>query len=201
MRYGSKAAKSPIKPNVSQHKQSGPPCVALHRSITVAKSKNLCIFIGNLGKDPETRYMPSGDAIASFSIACTESWKDKQSGELKESTEWIRVSAFGRLAEICGEYLKQGSRVYIEGKFKTRKYQAQDGTDRYATEIRLEEMMMLDGANRGEGGGNGERRERPASNGGGNTTRQQPRQGTNAGSAGRAPAGGGFEDLDDDIPF
>lgn len=165
----------------------------------MAKSKNLCIFIGNLGKDPEVRYMPSGDALCSFSIACTETWKDKQSGDIKEATEWIRVSAFGRLAEVCGEYLKQGSRVYIEGKFKTRKYQAADGTDRYTTEIKLEEMMMLDGRQAGEGGG-----ERPArSTNAGNGSQRQPqeRQGAKTGSAGRG-GGLGPEDYDDsDIPF
>jgi single-strand DNA-binding protein len=166
----------------------------------VAKSKNLCIFIGNLGRDPEVRYLPSGDALCSFSIACTETWKDKTSGEMKEQTEWIRCSVFGRLAEVCGEYLKQGSRVYVEGKFKTRKYQATDGTDRYTTEIKVEEMMMLDGRPAGEGGG--ERRER--TNAGNGSQRQpQERQGTKAGSAGSNAygAGGGFDSMDDDIPF
>lgn len=144
--------------------------------------------------------MPSGDAIANFSIACTEKWKDKNSGEWKEATEWIRISAFGKLAEICIEYLKKGSKVYIEGKFKTRQYE-QDGVTKYTTEIRLENMLMLDGRPAGGDSEGGERRERPASNGSGSTTRQQPRQGTNAGSAGGYGGGGGFDDMSDDIPF
>lgn len=166
----------------------------------MAKSKNLCIFIGNLGRDPETRYLPSGDALCNFSIACTETWKDKASGEMKEVTEWIRCSVFGRLAEVCGEYLKKGARVYIEGKFKTRSYE-KDGQTLYATEIKVEEMMMLDGRPAGDGSGSSERR---SNNGGGNSGSQrqpQERSGPKSGTAGRAPAGGGFDEMDDDIPF
>jgi single-strand DNA-binding protein len=167
----------------------------------VAKSLNRCCFIGNLGRDVEMRYLPSGDAMASFSIACTETWKDKQSGEMKEQTEWIRCSVFGRLAEVCGEYLKKGSRVYIEGKFKTRSYE-KDGQTLYATEIKVEDMMMLDGRPAGDGGGNGggERRERSNPSTGGQRQPQE-RSGAKSGSAGRAPAGGGFDEMDDDIPF
>ena len=107
------------------------------------KGVNKVILVGNLGKDPETRYMPDGKAVCNFSIATSESWKDK-SGEKKESTEWHRICMFGKLAEIAGEYLNKGSKVYIEGKLQTRKWQGQDGQDRYTTEIVANEMQMLD---------------------------------------------------------
>ena len=106
---------------------------------------NKVILIGRLGKDPEVKYMPSGDAVCNFSIATSESWKDKNSGEKVEKTEWHNIVIFKKLAEIAGEYLRKGSVVYIEGKLKTRKYQAKDGTDRYATEIEAREMQMLGG--------------------------------------------------------
>jgi single-strand DNA-binding protein len=153
-------------------------------------SVNKVILIGNLGKDPETRYLPSGEAVASFSIATTESWKDKSTGEKKEATEWHRISAFGKLAEICGEYLRKGSQVYIEGALRTRKWQDKEGQDRYTTEIRADQMRMLGsrGGGGGEGGGGGGMRETPSGGGGG-----------------KAPAkkggGGSFDDMDDDIPF
>lgn len=108
-------------------------------------SVNKVILIGNLGKDPEMRYSASGDAICNFSIATTESWKDKQSGEKKEATEWHRISFFGKLAEICGQYLKKGSQVYIEGSLRTRKWNDKDGQEKYSTEIRGDEMKMLGG--------------------------------------------------------
>lgn len=107
-------------------------------------SVNKVILVGNLGKDPETKYLPSGDAVTNFTIATTESWKDK-SGDKKESTEWHRISAFGKLAEICGEYLKKGSQVYVEGKIKTRKWQDKEGNDRYSTEISCDRLQMLGG--------------------------------------------------------
>lgn len=107
-------------------------------------SINKCIFIGNLGREPEMRYMPSGDAIANFSIACTENFKDK-SGAKQERTEWIRIAMFGKLAEIAGEYLKKGSSVYIEGRMQTRKWQNKDGVDQYTTEIVADRMQMLGG--------------------------------------------------------
>jgi len=106
-------------------------------------SVNKWIGIGNLGRDPETRYTASGEAICNFSIACTESWKDKQTGERKEMTEWVRISAFGKLAEICGQYLKKGSQVYVEGSMRTRKWTDKDGQERYTTEIRCDDMKML----------------------------------------------------------
>jgi single-strand DNA-binding protein len=104
---------------------------------------NKVIVVGNLGKDPEMRYMPSGAAVANFSVATTESWKDKQSGEQQERTEWHRIAMFGRLAEIAGEYLRKGSQVYLEGKLQTRKWQDKEGKDRYTTEIVAHEMQML----------------------------------------------------------
>ena len=150
-------------------------------------SVNKVILIGNLGKDPETRYLPSGEAVTSFSIATSETWKDKTSGEKKEATEWHRISAFGKLAEICGEYLRKGSPVYIEGSLRTRKWQDKEGQDRYTTEIRADQMRML--GSRGEGGGGGMR---------------EPAAAPSGGSASKAPAkksGGSFDDMDDDIPF
>ena len=152
-------------------------------------SVNKVILIGNLGKDPETRYMPSGEALTSFSIATSETWKDKTSGEKKEATEWHRISTFGKLAEICGEYLRKGSQVYIEGSLRTRKWQDKEGQDRYSTEIVADRMQLLGGrGSGGEGGGGGGMREAPSGGGGG-----------------KAPAkkggGGSFDDMDDDIPF
>jgi single-strand DNA-binding protein len=152
-------------------------------------SVNKVILIGNLGKDPETRYLPSGEALTSFSIATSETWKDKTSGEKKEATEWHRISAFGKLAEICGEYLRKGSQVYIEGSLRTRKWQDKEGQDRYTTEIRADQMRMLGSRGGGGGGEGGGMREAPAGGGG----------------ASKAPAkkggGGSFDDMDDDIPF
>ena len=115
-------------------------------------SVNKCIFIGNLGRDPEIRYMPGGDAVANFSIACTENFKDK-SGAKQERTEWVRISMFGKLAEIAGEYLKKGSSVYVEGRMQTRKWQNKEGVDQYTTEIIADRMQMLGG--RGGSGGGG----------------------------------------------
>lgn len=117
----------------------------------MARGINKVILIGNLGQDPETRFMPSGGAVTNVSLATSESWKDKNSGQMQERTEWHRVVFFNRLAEIAGEYLKKGSKVYIEGSLRTRKWQGQDGQDRYTTEIVASEMQMLDG--RGDGGG------------------------------------------------
>ena len=108
-------------------------------------SVNKAILVGALGKDPETRFMPDGKAVANFSIATSESWKDKNSGEKKEVTEWHRISVFGGLAEICGQYLKKGSSVYIEGKIQTRKWKDKEGNDRYTTEIVADKMQMLGG--------------------------------------------------------
>jgi single-strand DNA-binding protein len=145
----------------------------------MARGVNKVILIGNLGKDPEVRYMPSGSAVANVSIATTEQWKDKQSGERQERTEWHNVVFYNRLAEIAGEYLKKGSKVYIEGKLRTRKWQDKTGADRYTTEIVADDMQMLDGR--------GTAIEGPA--------RAQPA----SSSREDAPATAG--EFDDDIPF
>lgn len=161
----------------------------------MARGINKAILIGNLGGDPEVRYMPSGGAVANFTVATADTWKDKQSGEQKEKTEWHRVAAFNRLGEICGEYLKKGSKVYIEGRIQTRKWQGNDGQDRYTTEIIANEMQMLDsrGGGGGMGGGTG------AGMGGG---MNQTPQSNNAGAApAAATAPPPAADFDDDIPF
>jgi len=121
----------------------------------MARGINKVILIGNLGQDPEVKYMPNGNAVANVTVATSESWKDKETGEMKEHTEWHRVVFFRRLAEIAGEYLKKGSKVYIEGKLQTRKWQDQGGNDRYTTEIIAGEMQMLDsrGASDTDAGG------------------------------------------------
>jgi single-strand DNA-binding protein len=154
-------------------------------------SVNKVILIGNLGKDPETRYLPSGDAVTNITLATTESWKDKKSGDKQEHTEWHRVSFFGRLAEVAGEYLKKGSPVYVEGRIRTRKWQDKEGQDRYTTEVVADRMQLLGG--RGAGG---------SGEGGGGSTAREPAAAGGAG--GKAPAkksGGSFDDMDDDIPF
>ena len=159
-------------------------------------SVNKVIIVGNLGRDPETRYMPSGDAMTNIAVATTDKWKDKATGEQKEATEWHRIAFFGKLAEIAGQYLKKGSQVYIEGKLRTRKWTDKDGIEKYSTEIIADTMQML-GSRQGmggEGGGGGEgaysRPAKPAASGG-------------SGGASRpaAPAKSGFDDMDDDIPF
>ncbi len=161
----------------------------------MARGINKVILIGNLGKDPEVRYMPSGGAVANLTVATAESWKDKSTGENQERTEWHRVVMFGRLGEIAGEYLKKGSKVYIEGKLQTKKWQAKDGQDRYTTEIVANEMQMLD--SRGSGGasdfGGGQQGQ-----GGGYQKKQQ-----SAAPQQSAPQqnNSGFDDFDDDIPF
>lgn len=155
-------------------------------------SVNKVILIGNLGRDPETRYMPDGGAITNISIATTDTWKDKQ-GEKQEKTEWHRVAFFGRLAEIAGEYLKKGSQVYVEGRLQTRKWQDKDGNDKYTTEIVADRMQML-GSRQGMGGGASEP---PPDRGGGEG-------GASARPAGKPAAKGGggkFDDFEDDIPF
>ena len=115
----------------------------------MARGVNKVIVVGNLGNDPDTRYMPSGGAVTNLSLATTESWKDKETGEQKDRTEWHRVAMFGRLAEIAAEYLRKGSQVYIEGKLRTRKWQDQSGNDRYTTEIIADELQMLGGRSGG----------------------------------------------------
>ena len=159
----------------------------------MARGINKVIIVGNLGQDPETRYMPSGSAVTNFTVATNESWKDKQTGEQKDRTEWHRVAMFNRLAEIAAEYLRKGSQVYIEGKLRTRKWQGQDGNDRYTTEIIADEMQMLGGRGGSGGGDFGGAR----SQGGG----QAGGQGGGQGGGGSAPPQPGPEEFDDDIPF
>lgn len=157
----------------------------------MARGVNKVILVGNLGADPETRYAPSGNAVTKFRIATSESWRDKQSGERQERTEWHRIVMFGRLAEIGQEYLRKGSQVYIEGSLRTDKWQDSNGNDRYTTEVVASEMQMLGG--RGGGGmGGGEYDEAPR--------RQAPPREAAAAGGGAAPAPGN-EEFDDDIPF
>ena len=164
-------------------------------------SVNKVIIVGNLGKDPEMRSFPSGDQVANVTIATTDKWKDKQSGEMKEATEWHRVVFNGRLAEIVGQYLRKGSQVYVEGSLRTRKWTDQSGVDKYTTEIRADQMQML-GSRQGMGG------QGSAQDDGGGY--EAPRQ---SAAPARAPAvaprqapaaskaSTGFDDMDDDIPF
>jgi single-strand DNA-binding protein len=160
----------------------------------MARGINKVIVVGNLGNDPDTRYMPSGGAVTNISIATSESWKDKQTGEQKERTEWHKVAMFGRLAEIAAEYLRKGSQVYIEGKLRTRKWQDRDGNDRYTTEIIADEMQMLGGRG-GAGGG--------AGSGGGNFGGGGGQQSSGGGRQGdnNPPPQSSPDDFDDDIPF
>lgn len=151
-------------------------------------SVNKVIIVGNLGKDPETRYAPSGDAVTNIVVATTETWKDKASGEKREATEWHRVVFFGKLAEIAGQYLKKGSQVYLEGKLKTRKWQGKDGQDRFTTEINADEMKMLGS----KGDGQQQEGQRPQQ------TQQRPPANTQRQPQGQA---GGFSDFEDSIPF
>ncbi|WP_048306650.1 single-stranded DNA-binding protein [Halomonas sp. PR-M31] len=186
----------------------------------MARGVNKVILIGNLGQDPDVRFLPSGNPVANLRIATTDSWTDKQSGQRQERTEWHSVVLFNKLAEIAQQYVKKGSRIYIEGRLQTRKWQGQDGQDRYSTEIVGNDMQMLDsrGAQSGgeyaqpsqsnygaqqnsygqQGGGQGSQSPRPA--------QQPPAQGGqgNAGQQGNnygAPNPGSFDDFDDEIPF
>ena len=191
-------------------------------------SVNKVILVGNLGRDPEMRTFPSGDQVANVTLATTDKWKDKQSGEPREHTEWHRLVFNGRLAEIAGQYLRKGSQIYVEGSIRTRKWQDQaTGQDRYSTEIRVDQMQMLggrqdgggDGRQRsddggrntysdrgGAGGGGGDGWQRQAQprggyddrRGGGQQQRQPQQQGQQRGGGG---GGSGFDDMDDDVPF
>ena len=149
----------------------------------MARGINKVILIGNLGGDPETRYMPNGSAVTNITVATNESWKDKQTGEQKDRTEWHKVAMFNRLAEVAAEYLRKGSQVYIEGKLRTRKWQDRDGNDRYTTEIIADEMQMLGGRSGGSAPmGAGSSADSPA-------------------SPASEPPKPGPDDFDDDIPF
>ena len=157
-------------------------------------SVNKAILVGNLGKDPEIRYMPNGDAVCSFSIATSEQWTDKNSGEKREQTEWHNIVTFRKLAEICGKYLAKGSSVYIEGKIKTEKWQDKEGNDRYTTKIIADEMRMLGGKRDGEQSAPSERDSNPPGRPGGPPAQTQQR------SAPAQNSGGAFADFDE-IPF
>ncbi len=183
---------------------------------------NKVILVGNLGNDPEVRYMPNGNAVANLSLATSESWKDQQ-GQVQERTEWHRLTMYRRLAEIAGEYLKKGSQIYVEGKLQTRKWQDQQGQDRYTTEIIVDQMQMLGGRGGEAGGGSGGYQRQQSNQGGGYNQNQgggynQPApqgapQGGQQGGYNQAPQGGGQSqpktppmaepdfDFDDDIPF
>lgn len=158
-------------------------------------SVNKVILIGNLGKDPEVRYLPSGAAICNVTIATSRQWKDKTSGERQEETEWHRVTFFDRMAEIAGEYLKKGRPVYVEGRLKTRKYTDKDGVEKYTTEITATEMQLLGGRESGGGGGGGDDmgESRPA--------RSAPPRAPAPSQRPAAKSSTGFDDMDDDIPF
>ena len=166
-------------------------------------SVNKVIIVGNLGKDPEVRYLPSGSAICNIAVATSRQWKDKTSGEKQEETEWHRITFFDRMAEIAAEYLKKGRSVYVEGRLKTRKYTDKDGVEKYATEIVATEMQLLGGRESGGGGGGGDEM--------GDVAREParaaaPRSAPPARSAAPAPRAAtkpstGFDDMDDDIPF
>ena len=157
----------------------------------MARGINKVILVGNLGKDPETRYMPSGSAVTNLTLATSEAWKDKQSGEQQERTEWHKVAMFGRLAEIAAEYLRKGSQVYIEGKLRTRKWQDKEGKDRWTTEIVADEMQMLGGKGGGASAGAGATAGAAAGGGGS----------SGGGRAAVNDSGGPPGDFDDDIPF
>ena len=158
----------------------------------MARGINKVILVGNLGSDPETRYTASGSAITNISVATSESWRDKQSGEQQEKTEWHRIVFFNRLAEIAGEYLRKGSQVYIEGKLQTRKWQDKSGQDRYSTEVVANEMQMLGGRG-GSGGGDNYNQSQPAQSGGFRDRPQAEKK------VAEPPAEDGF--AEDDIPF
>jgi len=174
-------------------------------------SVNKVILVGNLGRDPETRTFPSGDQVCNVTLATTDKWKDKQSGEMREATEWHRLVFNGRLAEIAAQYLRKGSQIYVEGQIRTRKYTDKDGVEKYATDIRVDQMQML-GSRQGQGGpaggGYDDGGYSQGGNGGGGYASAPARA---PAAAPRAPApaprqapaksSSGFDDMDDDIPF
>ena len=179
----------------------------------MARGVNKVLAIGNLGQDPDIRFLPSGNPVANFSIAVSESWTDKNTGQKQERTEWIKCVAFNKLAEIIQQYVHKGSKVYVEGKLQTRKWQAQDGTDRYSTEVVINDLQMLDSRNGGQQQGqqSGYQPQQPAQQ-----NQQRPRQSNSYQQAQNgnytppqsqpqqqrgAPPPSGFDDFDDEIPF
>ena len=164
-------------------------------------SINKVIIVGNLGKDPEMRSFPNGDQVANVSIATTDRWKDKTSGEMKEATEWHRINFNGRLAEIVGQYLKKGSQVYVEGSLRTRKWTDKDGVEKFTTEIRADQMQMLS-SRQGMGGGASSDGDDGGAGGGGYSAPRAPAaRPAPVAKAAPAKAASGFDDMDDDIPF
>ena len=172
-----------VRDDISQH---------FMESVAMARGVNKVILVGNLGADPETRYMPSGGAVTNLRVATADSWKDKQSGERQERTEWHRVVLFNRLAEVAAEYLRKGSQVYLEGRIQTRKWQGQDGQDKYTTEIVANEMQMLGRAGGGSGGGGSSYQSAPP---------DQQMDASQNQSSGSTATAGPPDDFDDDIPF
>ena len=174
-------------------------------------SVNKVILIGNLGREPEVRYTPSGTAVCNISLATSRHWKSKESGERQEETEWHRVVFYDRLAEIAGEYAKKGKPIYVEGRLKTRKWQDKDGKDQYTTEIIAESLQLLGGREDGENESAAQQRNRAAdgrqrdSEGGGDRMRRTPGAAAGYGSAGGKPQGGNhpgqFDDMESDVPF
>ncbi|RSZ42484.1 MULTISPECIES: single-stranded DNA-binding protein [unclassified Variovorax] len=169
-------------------------------------SVNKVIVVGNLGRDPEMRTFPSGDQVANVTVATTDRWKDKQSGEMREATEWHRIVFNGRLAEIAGQYLRKGSQVYVEGSLRTRKWTDKDGIEKYTTEIRADQMQML-GSRQGQGGPSGPSDDDGGYGGGGGggyaprAPAAAPRAPAPAPRQAPAKSSSGFDDMDDDIPF
>ena len=160
----------------------------------MARGINKVILVGNLGADPDTRYMPSGKAVTNIRLATSESWKDKQTGDMQERTEWHSIVMYDKLGEIAAEYLRKGSQVYIEGKIRTRKWQDKEGKDRYTTEIIADQMQML--GSRGGGGGAPSEPREPRS-----SSRQAPAEDRSAAPVDEGGGGGGGGEFDDDIPF
>jgi single-strand DNA-binding protein len=160
----------------------------------MARGINKVIIVGNIGGDPDVRYMPNGNAVTNVTIATSETWKDKQTGQNQERVEWHRAVFFNRLGEIAGEYLRKGSKVYVEGSLRTRKWQAQDGTDRYTTEIVVSEMQMLDSRNNQQGG----QQQQAPQNNQQSAPQQRPGNGTKQSLSHQGPPP---DDFDDDIPF
>lgn len=165
----------------------------------MARGINKVILVGNIGGDPEVRYMPNGNAVATISVATSETWKDKETGNKQERTEWHRVVCFNRLGEIVGEYVRKGSKLYVEGSLRTRKWQDQQGQDRYTTEIVASDIQMLDGKGQSTGGyGDSQPMSQQEPQQGSATRRPQP---TQTAQASQTAAQEAFEELDDDIPF
>ncbi|MEI7531725.1 MAG: single-stranded DNA-binding protein [Betaproteobacteria bacterium] len=148
-------------------------------------SVNKVIIVGNIGRDPETRYLPSGDAVTNISVATSDKYKDKATGEMKENTEWHRIAFFGKLAEIAGQYLKKGSQVYVEGRLRTRKWTDQSGVEKYSTEILADSMQMLGGKSMGDSG----------------SMSAPPEQGRERAVSNKSAPSASLGEMDDDIPF